>query len=161
MKLVKYFTLSVFAMFLVSCTGRQGGTLTGAIRIDGSSTVYPITEAIAEEYRLEQPRVRITIGVSGTGGGFQKFTRGEIDINNASRPIKDPRSEEHTSELQSRENLVCRLLLEKKKHETPTFYSLGEIVGASDQPVCVVGVYCYCPLAIRCEQNLIDPSASL
>ncbi|MDV3309049.1 MAG: PstS family phosphate ABC transporter substrate-binding protein [Cyclobacteriaceae bacterium] len=93
MKLVKYFTLSVFAMFLVSCTGRQGGTLTGAIRIDGSSTVYPITEAIAEEYRLEQPRVRITIGVSGTGGGFQKFTRGEIDINNASRPIKDPEAQ--------------------------------------------------------------------
>ena len=55
-------------------------SLKGEIRIDGSSTVYPITEAVAEEFRGEQPEVKVTVGVSGTGGGFKKFTRGEIDI---------------------------------------------------------------------------------
>lgn len=63
--------------------------LTGEIKVDGSSTVYPITEAIAEEFRAEQAGVRVTVGVSGTGGGFKKFGRGEIDINDASRPIKE------------------------------------------------------------------------
>ncbi|HLT82326.1 MAG TPA: PstS family phosphate ABC transporter substrate-binding protein [Cyclobacteriaceae bacterium] len=94
-RLVKYFVLSLFAITLMSCgrSGGDGGNLTGEIRIDGSSTVYPITEAIAEEYRFEQSKVRITIGISGTGGGFQKFSRGEIDINNASRPIKDAEAE--------------------------------------------------------------------
>ena len=67
----------------------SGENLSGAINIDGSSTVYPITEAMAEEFRLEQPDVRVTVGVSGTGGGFKKFARGETDINDASRPIKD------------------------------------------------------------------------
>ena len=62
--------------------------LKGRLKIDGSSTVYPITEAVAEEFRMKSPRVRITIGVSGTGGGFKKFSRGEVDITNASRPIK-------------------------------------------------------------------------
>jgi phosphate transport system substrate-binding protein len=61
----------------------------GAISIDGSSTVYPITEAVAEEFRLEHGDVKITVGVSGTGGGFKKFSRGETHINNASRPIKE------------------------------------------------------------------------
>ncbi|MFT2007228.1 PstS family phosphate ABC transporter substrate-binding protein [Pontibacter sp. 13R65] len=64
-------------------------SLTGNISIDGSSTVYPITEAVAEEYRYSAPNVRTTIGVSGTGGGFKKFSRGEIDISNASRSIKE------------------------------------------------------------------------
>jgi phosphate transport system substrate-binding protein len=64
-------------------------TLQGEIKIDGSSTVYPITEAIAEEFRNEQPDVKVTVGVSGTGGGFKKFGRGEVDINDASRPIKE------------------------------------------------------------------------
>ncbi|NDK56038.1 PstS family phosphate ABC transporter substrate-binding protein [Pontibacter fetidus] len=64
-------------------------SLKGDISIDGSSTVYPITEAVAEEYRYEAPNVRTTIGVSGSGGGFKKFSRGEIDISNASRSIKD------------------------------------------------------------------------
>lgn len=63
-------------------------SLTGSVKIDGSSTVFPITEAIAEEYRAAQPRVRVTIGVSGTGGGFKKFIAGETDISNASRHIK-------------------------------------------------------------------------
>ncbi len=59
----------------------------GKINIDGSSSVYPLTEAVAEEFRNEDPDIRITVGVSGTGGGFKKFLRGEIDISNASRPI--------------------------------------------------------------------------
>ncbi len=67
----------------------SGEALTGNVQIDGSSTVYPITEAIAEEFRTEQPDVRVTVGVSGTGGGFKKFGRGELDINNASREIKE------------------------------------------------------------------------
>ena len=63
--------------------------LTGAIKIDGSSTVFPITEAVAEEFKKIQPGVNVTVGISGTGGGFKKFTVGETDINDASRPIKD------------------------------------------------------------------------
>lgn len=63
--------------------------LTGEVKIDGSSTVYPITEAVAEEFRINQPEVKVTVGISGTGGGFKKFGRGETDINDASRPIKE------------------------------------------------------------------------
>ncbi|MBL4593500.1 MAG: PstS family phosphate ABC transporter substrate-binding protein [Flavobacteriales bacterium] len=63
--------------------------LRGSIKIDGSSTVYPITEAIAEEFRAVAPEVKVTVGVSGTGGGFKKFSRGETAISDASRPIKD------------------------------------------------------------------------
>ncbi len=62
--------------------------LSGSIKIDGSSTVYPITEAVAEEFRKVAPRVRVTVGISGTGGGFKRFTVGETDISDASRPIK-------------------------------------------------------------------------
>lgn len=59
------------------------------VRVDGSSTVYPITEAVAEEFQGEvRGKVRVTIGISGTGGGFKKFCTGESDVSNASRPIK-------------------------------------------------------------------------
>ncbi len=58
------------------------------IKIDGSSTVYPITEAVAEEFqKAKRGEVRVTVGISGTGGGFKKFCRGETDISDASRPI--------------------------------------------------------------------------
>ncbi len=76
--------------------GEGGSTETATIRVDGSSTVFPITEAVAEEFQREHPDVRITVGFSGTGGGFKKFQVGETDINDASRPIKD--SEVTTSE---------------------------------------------------------------
>lgn len=81
-------------IFLSSCggkTGKEGNSneISGAVRIDGSSTVYPITEAVAEEFRAEFPNIRVTAGFSGTGGGFKKFIRGDIDINDASRPIKE------------------------------------------------------------------------
>ena len=61
----------------------------GTIKIDGSSTVYPITEAVAEDFQIaKRGKTRVTVGISGTGGGFKKFCRGEIDISDASRPIK-------------------------------------------------------------------------
>lgn len=62
--------------------------ITGTIRIDGSSTVYPLNEAAAEEFLLANPSVDITVGASGTGGGFKKFCRAEIDLSGASRPIR-------------------------------------------------------------------------
>jgi phosphate transport system substrate-binding protein len=72
-------------------TGSTQGGASGSsqlIAIDGSSTVFPITEAVAEEFQRANPGVRVTVGTSGTGGGFQKFCRDEIDISDASRPIK-------------------------------------------------------------------------
>jgi phosphate transport system substrate-binding protein len=63
--------------------------LSGDVLVDGSSTVFPISEAMAEEFMAANPGVRVTVGVSGTGGGFQKFCNGETDVSNASRPIKE------------------------------------------------------------------------
>ncbi len=60
----------------------------GIVKVDGSSTVYPVTEAVAEEFqKAKKGAIRVTVGISGTGGGFKKFCRGDIDIVNASRPI--------------------------------------------------------------------------
>jgi len=91
MKKVLFITALAFTM--IACGNKKGqnkdGEATGSITVDGSSTVYPITEAVAEEFRAVQPRINVTIGVSGTGGGFQKFGRGEINIADASRPIKE------------------------------------------------------------------------
>ena len=81
---MKVFRFIVPAILLLSCFKNY----TGRIDIDGSSSVYPITEAVAEEFRNENGDIRVTVGVSGTGGGFKKFARGETDISNASRPIK-------------------------------------------------------------------------
>jgi len=66
-----------------------GGRVSGTITVDGSSTVAPLTEAVAEEFRREEPGVNVSVGTSGTGGGFKKFCNGEIDIADASRAIKD------------------------------------------------------------------------
>jgi phosphate transport system substrate-binding protein len=86
------------ALVLTACGSSDSGTdssespagdLTGAVRIDGSSTVAPLTSAASELFREVQPGVNVTVGTSGTGGGFEKFCRGETDINDASRPIKD------------------------------------------------------------------------
>ena len=68
-------------------TGEGGGAGAGLVTLDGSSTVFPISEAVAEEFQKVDRNVRVTVGISGTGGGFQKFCRGEIDIADASRPI--------------------------------------------------------------------------
>lgn len=90
----KYLVLTlVCGLFLNSC-GSGDGNSSGEVRVDGSSTVFPMTEAAAEEFRTEAPDVRVTVGVSGTGGGFQKFLRGDTDINNASRDIQPSEIEE-------------------------------------------------------------------
>lgn len=71
----------------------QADQLSGAVKVDGSSTVFPITEAVAEEFGAVQPGVEVTVGISGTGGGFKKFGAGETDISDASRPIKTAEAE--------------------------------------------------------------------
>lgn len=84
----RYLSLLILSsVFILSCSSNKNGR-SGSIDIDGSSTVFPVTEAVAEEFRSKVPNVRVTVGISGTGGGFQKFIRGEIGINNASRSIK-------------------------------------------------------------------------
>ena len=87
-KLVLIISLAIVA---ISCGEKkeQKSELTGSISIDGSGTVFPVSEAVAEEFRAVAPEVKVTVGVSGTGGGFKKFSRGETDISDASRPIKD------------------------------------------------------------------------
>ncbi|RYZ95113.1 MAG: protein sphX, partial [Proteobacteria bacterium] len=61
---------------------------TALIKADGSSTVFPVSEAVSEEFQnAKKGKVRMTVGISGTGGGFKKFCRGETDVQNASRPI--------------------------------------------------------------------------
>jgi phosphate transport system substrate-binding protein len=69
--------------------GAASDGLGGAVEIDGSSTVYPVTEAVAEEFGAEHPGVRVMVGFSGTGGGFKRFCAGETVISNASRHIRD------------------------------------------------------------------------
>jgi len=86
--------LASLSLIIAAC-GRSeglGGGVSGSIVADGSSTVFPITQAIAEEFSAEQPDVRISVGTSGTGGGFEKFCAGETAISDASRPI-DPEDE--------------------------------------------------------------------
>jgi phosphate transport system substrate-binding protein len=92
--------MSVLALGVAACgdsddesSASGGGDLSGSIRIDGSSTVAPLTEAIAEEFQAENPDVKVTVGTAGTGGGFEKFCAGETDISDASRAI-EPEEEE-------------------------------------------------------------------
>ena len=84
--------VAVASVYLYSTMGSQ--TISGTIEIDGSSTVFPITQAVAEEFSKEYPDIRVNVGVSGTGGGFKRFQVGETDINDASRPIKTSEAEE-------------------------------------------------------------------
>jgi phosphate transport system substrate-binding protein len=84
-----------FAMAACGGDAGNGGSdmgaagLTGAVELDGSSTVFPIAEAVAEEFQIANPEVRVSVGFSGSGGGFKRFCAGETDISNASRPIKE------------------------------------------------------------------------
>jgi phosphate transport system substrate-binding protein len=94
-RLVVVASAAVLAVGVAACgssddeaTGGGGGDLSGTIRIDGSSTVAPLTEAIAEQFQAENPGVKVTVGTSGTGGGFEKFCVGETDISDASREIE-------------------------------------------------------------------------
>ncbi|MGH3727884.1 MAG: PstS family phosphate ABC transporter substrate-binding protein [Micromonosporaceae bacterium] len=84
------------ALALTACSSNpadggsgSGDGMSGSVKIDGSSTVAPLSEAAAELYSDEQPQVKVGVGTSGTGGGFEKFCAGETDISDASRPIKD------------------------------------------------------------------------
>jgi len=83
--------LGLGLLLLTQCGGAPelGDGLSGMVQIDGSSTVFPVSEAVAEEFLGVNPGVRVTVGISGTGGGFKKFGVGEIDISDASRPIKE------------------------------------------------------------------------
>lgn len=79
-----------FAVLLTAaCGGEAGDGLQGEVVIDGSSTVFPVAEAVAEEFQIENPGVRVSVGISGTGGGFSRFCAGETDLSNASRPIRE------------------------------------------------------------------------
>ncbi len=99
-KLLAFAACGVLALGVAACgnddsgdggsggSGGGGGDLSGSIKIDGSSTVAPFAQAAAEEFQGQNPDVKITVGTSGTGGGFEKFCAGETDISDASRPIK-------------------------------------------------------------------------
>lgn len=88
-----FLTIIASVMIGTSPAWAASSKLSGAVKIDGSSTVFPITEAVAEEFQKLNPGVRVTVGISGTGGGFKKFTHGETDVSNASRPISDSERE--------------------------------------------------------------------
>jgi phosphate transport system substrate-binding protein len=83
------------ALLIAACgDNSEGGSgLSGTIVGDGSSTIFPISEAVAEEFGKVEPGVRVVVGISGTGGGFKKFCNGESDFSDASRPIKDEEKE--------------------------------------------------------------------
>ena len=93
---LRYGTAAVVLALTAACGGgsspanQQTGSPasgSGEVTLDGSSTVFPISEAVAEEFQKANQGTRVTVGISGTGGGFQKFCRGETDISDASRPI--------------------------------------------------------------------------
>src|SRR3990170_1614593 len=98
-KWLAFVAAAVMALGVVACGdddddggnggGGGGGDLSGSIKIDGSSTVGPFAQAAAEAFQGENPNVKVSVGTSGTGGGFEKFCAGETDVSNASRPIKD------------------------------------------------------------------------
>jgi phosphate transport system substrate-binding protein len=95
-KLLTLAACGVLALGAAACGGNDdsssggggGKTLSGSIKIDGSSTVAPFAQAAQEAFQAENPDIKITVGTSGTGGGFEKFCAGETDISDASRPIK-------------------------------------------------------------------------
>ncbi|MBI2832786.1 MAG: PstS family phosphate ABC transporter substrate-binding protein [Chloroflexi bacterium] len=89
--------IPVATVLTAGCAGQTPAPtsgLSGTIEIDGSSTVFPITEAVAEEFGKLHPQIRVNVGISGTGGGFKRFVVGETQISDASRPIKDSEKEQ-------------------------------------------------------------------
>ncbi|MGH2773656.1 MAG: substrate-binding domain-containing protein, partial [Actinomycetota bacterium] len=99
----KVAALAATAILLGGCGTTAGGgdpklaSLTGTINADGSSTVFPISQAIAELFNEDAPKVKVSVGTSGTGGGFEKFCAGETDLSDASRPIKDEEKQKCTA----------------------------------------------------------------
>jgi phosphate transport system substrate-binding protein len=88
MKLWNWLAATAVLGTLAACGGPTPAAAQNVIKIDGSSTVFPVAEAVAEEFQIQKRgKVRVTVGIAGTGGGFKRFCRGETDISNASRPI--------------------------------------------------------------------------
>jgi len=113
-------------------------TVSGDVLVDGSSTVYPITVAVAEEFAAVYPDVRVSVGLSGTGGGFKKFCIGETDISDASRPIKDSEAEicaengiEWTEFMVATDGLTVMVNPENDWLTELTPVQIGEILGAN------------------------------
>ena len=88
-KIIFIISLAIVAISCGENKGDKKSELTGKVEIDGSGTVFPVSEAVAEEFLAIEPRVKVTVGESGTGGGFKKFGTGVTDISNASREIKE------------------------------------------------------------------------
>jgi len=93
--------LGLMGLMLSACSsgdntaeGAEVDAMEGRVRIDGSSTVFLLSEAVAEDFQIENPGVRVTVAVSGSGGGFQRFCAGETDLSNASRPISSAEEEQ-------------------------------------------------------------------
>jgi len=82
---MKFANQSIFAAAALLAAGLAQAQQT--VKVDGSSTVFPVTEAVAEDFQKANKNLKVTVGISGTGGGFKKFCRGETDVQNASRPI--------------------------------------------------------------------------
>jgi phosphate transport system substrate-binding protein len=78
---------TLLAVALTACLAPAALAQSKTVKVDGSSTVFPVTEAVAEDFQKSKKDVKVTVGISGTGGGFKKFCRGETDVSNASRPI--------------------------------------------------------------------------
>jgi phosphate transport system substrate-binding protein len=88
MKYINLFNMLGVLTATAATLGLAAAAHAQTVKIDGSSTVYPISEAVAEEFqKMKRGAVKVTVGISGTGGGFKKFCRGETDISDASRPI--------------------------------------------------------------------------
>ncbi len=88
MKLNNIFAAGSLAVLVAAAVPTIASAADATIKVDGSSTVFPITEAVAEEFQIsKRGKVHVTVGIAGTGGGFKKFCRGETDISDASRPI--------------------------------------------------------------------------
>lgn len=144
-------------LILTLAIGCSSGGDEDRIRIDGSSTVEPISSAVAEKFQMQNPRIKIPVGTSGTGGGFKKFLAGETDINDASRPIKESEIERAKKEgiqyvelkvaidgltvVVHPENTWCDALtvealkkLWEPNSQITTWKQLGEVMGKSDWP---------------------------
>ncbi len=85
---LKTAVLAAAAVGVLAAGCKKGGEAAEVVKVDGSSTVFPIMEAVAEEFGAVNKGIHVTVGISGTGGGFKKFCNGETDVSNASRPIK-------------------------------------------------------------------------
>ncbi len=112
--------------------------LSGDIVVDGSSTVYPVTTAVAEEFAKIAPNVRISVGLSGTGGGFKMFCPGETDISDASRPIKESEIEickenkvEYVEFVVALDGLTVMVSPENDWLESLTVDQLAQLLGST------------------------------